>query len=140
MDTKQFADQVRAILAEEMQGFWFQVSEYQFLNEPCVSIQMGCKDHLINGVAGQRPQQVALTYGYGELKSHYPVVYRQPDRTKDDEKYLAMRGVKVPFRKPRAGKELEAVRKFAKAYKETLRSNVDTLMYQEYVDYKTLLK
>ena len=139
MKTKEFAEQVRAILAEELQGFWYEVREYNFLSDPCVNIAMAAKDFLINGVPDQRPQQVVLTYGYGELKSHYPV-YREPDRSKPEEYYLAMKGVKVPFRKPKTGKELGAVRKFCRAYKDTLRANVDVLMYKEYVDYKTLLK
>ena len=102
MNTKEFAEQVRAILAEELQGFWYEVREYNFLSDPCVNIAMAAKDFLINGVPDQRPQQVVLTYGYGELKSHYPV-YREPDRSKPEEYYLAMKGVKVPFRKPKWG-------------------------------------
>jgi hypothetical protein len=58
-----------------------------------------------------------------------------------DEKYLAAKSVKVPFRTPQPNEKavLDAIRRFAENYKKTLADNREVLLYQDIVDYDKLL-
>ena len=143
-------DKILAILTKELNGFWFAVSEYGFLGSKDLAIRIAAKDFLINGVEGQRPQAVSLTLDLTTLELQPQVfggcggqcIHRQPNRNLPDEKHLAMKSVKIPFRKPQRNEEaiLKAITKFCQNYKQTLIDNIDVLTDQKIVDYQILLQ
>lgn len=104
----------------------------------------------INNVRGQKPQLVSLNLDLDTLELETQVfggnggghITRQPDPNNPKESYLAMKSVKVPFRRPKKDKEavLRAVKRFAQNYLKTLKANVEVLNYQDLVDYKKYLE
>lgn len=68
-------------------------------------------------------------------------IYRKPNKDVDNEKYLAMKSVKIPFRMPKKEEKnvLDCVEKFAKNWVLALKENKDVLMYQDYVNYDEFL-
>lgn len=71
-------------------------------------------------------------------------LYRNIDKNNADEKYLAMKNVKVGFRKPQQTEKavLNAISKFADNYLKTLKEiqAMGLLRYTDLVDYSKLLK
>jgi hypothetical protein len=114
-----------------------------------IRIFIAASDYKINGVSGQLPQVVSLSLDLSDMDLH-PQVYggnggqrveRKPNMNDPKEKYLAMKGVKVPFRTPQPNEKavLDAIRRFAENYKKTLANNREVLLYQDVVDYDKLL-
>ena len=114
-----------------------------------IRIFIAASDYKINGVSGQLPQVVSLSLDLSDMDLH-PQVYggnggqrveRKPNMSDPNEKYLAMKGVKVPFRTPQPNEKavLDAIRRFAENYKKTLSDNREVLLYQDIVDYDKLL-
>jgi len=76
--------------------------------EPYIRIMFAANDHAINGVRGQFPQCVSLLLSVNSLELQTQVyggngggvIYRKPNMEDRKEKYLAMKNVKIPFRKP----------------------------------------
>jgi hypothetical protein len=114
-----------------------------------LEIWIACSMIDINNVAGQKPQVVSLCLEFPSLELRPQVfggnggqcIYRQPNLEEPKEKYLAMKSVKVPFRKPTATKEkvMECIGKFADNYIKTLRENIKVLKYQDIVNYEAIL-
>lgn len=110
-----------------------------------VAIKFASTDYDINGVRGQKPEIVSLSLntnkwelqiqGYGGNGGQS--IYVLPDKTKPEEKHLALKSVKIPFRKPSANKDavLKTIEKFAKTWCNTINQYYDRLKYFEYVDY-----
>lgn len=104
----------------------------------------------INNVRGQKPQLVSLSLDLETLAlttQSYACqgggsIYREPNREVANEKWLAMKSVKVPFRRPKCEKEavLRAVKRFANNWLKTLNANIDVLCYRDLVDYESFLK
>lgn len=135
-------EQIITIIAEELPGFWSQVVPCRFLSMDFLSIRIAASPVLINNVDGQQPQRVALNYvpATGELVGHLNcTIYREPQRFNPAEQYLAMKGERVPFRKPKKGHEADALRRFLRRYRETLTQFRPVLCYQDLVDYDKLL-
>jgi hypothetical protein len=114
-----------------------------------LQIGFSASDHQINMVKYQYPQLVTLDLNLETLELHPQVfggnggqhIYRKPDMLKPNEGYLAMKAIKIPFRKPKNEEKfvLSAIEKFAKNWVKILRENKDKLMYHQYVDYNKLL-
>lgn len=115
-----------------------------------IKIAFAASDVEINNVRGQHPQCVSLCLDLQDMEL-YPQVFggnggqsirRKPNMEDPHEKYLAMKGVRIPFRKPKPeeAKILNAIARFAQRWKETLKQNREVLMYQDLVDYDELLK
>ena len=112
-------------------------------------IGIAASEYLINGVKFQYPQFVSLKLDINTMELKPQVfggcggqsIYRKPNMNDAKEKYLAMKNVKIPFRKPQQNEEavLKAVKKFAERWVQTLKDNREVLMYQNYVDYDDLL-
>jgi hypothetical protein len=68
-------------------------------------------------------------------------IYRKPNKDVQNEMYLAMKSVKIPFRTPKKEetKVIECIERFGKNWVEALKENKDVLMYQNIVDYDDFL-
>ena len=68
-------------------------------------------------------------------------IYRQPNKEDAKEKYLAMKSVKIPFRKPTQTPEKikECISKFIDNYIKILKENKEVLRYKEIVNYDEIL-
>lgn len=132
-------------------GFVYGVSQHKnvFSKSEYLQIWFACSDHLINNVRGQLPQVVSLALDIDSLELRTQIyggmgggcIYREPNMQDPKEKYLAMKSVKVPFRKPKANEEsvLKAIDTFISNYINTLKENKEVLRYKNIVDYDTLL-
>jgi hypothetical protein len=142
-------DDISSMLSIELPGFWHRVHKYKSIGGEFISIQIACSNYLINNVEGQRPQAVSLCLNLSTLELYPQVyagcggqkIYRNINPNNPDEKYLAMKGVKIPFRKPSPTLEsiFKAISKFCSNYKKTLIENIETLRYKDIVDYNKLL-
>lgn len=111
-------------------------------------IFFAASDHDINRVSGQKPQACSLSLDLTTLELQTQIfggmggqtIYRKPNQDDRREKYLAMAGVRVPFRKPKAEMPcvLKAIEKFCLNYIKALRENLSVLQYQDIVDYSVL--
>ena len=114
-----------------------------------ICLWIACSTHEINRVQGQRPQMVSLMLDLKDMELRPQVfggnggqcIYREPDRNNPMERHLAMKSVKVPFRKPKGTPEavVECVGRFCDAYIKTLNDNYDQLRYKDVVEYDKLL-
>jgi|TARA_R110000796_G_scaffold59008_6_gene135969 hypothetical protein len=104
--------------------------------------------HLINGVSGQYPQLVSLSLDLDDMELQTQVfgcngggrIYREVDKDHPRERFLAMVGVKVPFRKPKKETKfvLKAIERFVENYMKVLKENAEVLRYKSVVDYSFL--
>jgi len=144
-------EKIESILKKVLPSQAFRIiQEREFLGEKYLIIGFAAKDYLINGVTWQYPQFVALMLDLTDLDLHTQHVggcggqniYRKPDMNHPKEKYLAMKRVKIPFRKPKPTEEavLKAVERFALRWVQVLKDNKEVLMYRDIVDYDELLK
>jgi len=144
-------EQVKGILDSIFLGskFAYNVSESKtFDGKPMLKIWAAASDHEINNVRGQMVQLVSLALWPNELApqvfggSGGQRIYRKPNIEIREEKYLAMKGEKVPFKRPKNEPKaiLSAIERFFKNYVATLRTHKDVLMYQDIVNYDELLE
>jgi hypothetical protein len=144
-------NEIQEILSRTLPAFHTFVYEHKpvFGSAPWIMIGIAALDHNINGVRGQMPQVVSLALDTETLELWPQMsggcggqcIERQPNLADPKEKYLAMKSVKVPFRKPKPEHDtvLRAIERFALAYKQTLIANKEVLCYQELVDYNKIL-
>lgn len=114
-----------------------------------VKIIFSASDKAINGVYLQLPQIVSLQLDITDMEltvqayagSGGQRIMRKPNMNDPKEKYLAMKGVKIPFRQPK--KELKfvynAIIKFAENWIKALQENKEVLCYQDIVNYDEFL-
>ena len=117
--------------------------------DPQIKIVFAVSDYNINGVRGQMVQVVSLLLNLKDMELRPQVfggnggrsVYRKPNLNDPKEKYLAMKSIILPFRKPKAEEKyvLAAIKRFAENWLKVLKENRDVLMYQDYVDYDDFL-
>lgn len=143
-------DQIKTILETELpKGFNIIVSPYKsFYGSEHIKIMFSPNVEEINRVRGQFPQVVSLSLAVDKMELEGQIyggngglcIYREIDPNHPKEKYLAMKSVKVPFRKPKKeGKfVLAAIKRFAQNYLKTLKDNREVLRYQDLVDYSFL--
>jgi len=145
--TKEITDILTKILNKDM---FLQVVQYKgCFTDSYIKIAFACSHIDINNVRGQKPQIVSLSLNLTDLELQSQMyggnggqyIYRQPNKEIATEKYLAMKSVKVPFRKPKKEKKfvLNAITRFANNYIKTLKENESVLMYQDLIDYNTIL-
>lgn len=107
-----------------------------------LKIVIASSNHKINGVSGQLPDIVSLRYSftYEELKPQSfgccggQKIHIQPDKEDPREKYLALTGVKIPFRKPKNKEKnlVACVGRFCENWLKTLNENRSRLLYGEF--------
>ncbi len=148
---QELKSKIDAIIKKTLPNFWFDVSEYkQWLGGGTyLAIKIAACNHLINGVADQRVQAVSLCLDLPDMElktqsfgcSGGGSIYRKPNLNDPEEKYLAMKRVKIPFRTPKKeeGAVLRCVEKFCQSYKQTLIDNKDVLCHPELCDYNLVL-
>ena len=142
-------EKIEAIIREQLPKFHFKVWENSNWWGDYIGIAISAQKYNINGVGGQHPQRVGLCLQLKNLELDTQVfggmgggcVYRKPDLNNPMEKHLAMKSVKVPFRKPPKNEAsvLKAIERFCQRYKATLIENKEKLMYQDIVNYNELL-
>lgn len=149
--TKTLEDKINDILNEVLPSKAFR---YVGLNErgfggSYIKIAFAANEININNVSGQKPQLVSLTLNLDGMEL-YPQcfggnggqsIYRKPNLELREEKFLAMKSVKIPFRKPKPEEKfiLVAIRQFAQNWLHALNANREVLMYQDLVNYDELL-
>lgn len=144
-------DKIKEILEKELPQEAFKVvSPHKGFGGQYLKIAFAANDHQINGVRGQLPQVVSLNLDLADLELETQCfggnggrcIYRKPNLEDAKEKYLAMKSVKVPFRKPKKEEKsvLNAITKFCQNWLKTLKENKETLEYQNVVNYDELLK
>jgi hypothetical protein len=146
--------QIESILNEKLgsKGFYTKVSLYltPLGRKENLAIQIATTDKCINGVNGQLTDLVSLSLSNDLLLETQCFggcgggsLYRNINPNNADEKYLAMKGVKVGFRKPQQNEKpvLNAISKFADNYLNTLKEikSLGLLRYTNLVDYDKLL-
>ena len=113
-----------------------------------LKIWFSCSTKEIHNVRGQYPQVVSFCLdeklilqvqhfgGMGGQK-----IYREINVNDEKEKYYAMIGIKIPFRKPqpKVEKIVSTLSKFIENYKQTLKDNIEVLRYKDLVNYEELL-
>tara|TARA_R110001592_G_C13090638_1_gene743406 strand:+ start:1082 stop:1525 length:444 start_codon:yes stop_codon:yes gene_type:complete len=132
-------------------GTFIKVKERKhFDGEPYLAILWHPSDHQINNVKGQYPQVVSLrldtesmdlmTQCFGGMGGQR--IYKNPDPEHPKEKYLAMVGIKIPFRKPKKEEKfvLNAIKKFSENYIKLMRENIEDLRYKDLINYEEYLK
>jgi len=142
---------IEAILKEELPNFYTFVRKRKnfFAETYYLQIGMAASNYEINRVNGQYPQYVSLMLDLSDMDLRTQVfggnggdrIYLIPDKNDPKEKYLAMAGRRIPFRKPKPMEKniLDAIRRFAQNYRNTLVENRDRLMYQDVVNYDEVL-
>jgi hypothetical protein len=129
---------------------FIEVSHYKGMSSKYIAIVFASKDVLINNVRGQRPDVVSLAIHLDDLELYVQGfggnggqhIYRKPNLEDAKEKYLAMKSIKIPFRKPKneEGAILKAIEKFAQRWILTLKENKEKLCYHNLVNYDEFLK
>lgn len=149
METKELISKIENVIREAVPSQTIiNVWHYKIFGEH-IGIRFYPESKPINGVSGQYPQVVSLSL---DLKTFElipqafsfnggRVIYRKPNMDDPNEKYLAMKRVKIPFRKPKPEEKhiLAAVKRFAENWVLALKENVDVLTHQDYVNYKEFL-
>lgn len=144
-------EKIEKILKDELPNFYtFVRKRKNFIGETYyLQIGMAASNYEINRVSGQYPQYVSLMLDLSDMDLHTQVfggnggdrIYLIPDKNDPKEKYLAMAGRRIPFRKPKPNEKniLDAIRRFAQNYRNTLLENRQRLMYQDVVNYDEVL-
>ena len=126
------------------------VKEGTIMGDPYMRIEFAVSDFNINNVEGQKPQLVSLMLFTDTLELRPQAfgcnggqhIYRMPDMADPKEKYLVMKSIKIPFRKPLQEKVnvLAAIERFATNWVKLLKENKEFLMYSNIVNYDEFLK
>jgi len=121
---------------------------HSIFNDKQIRIMFSPNTYKINQLSGQHPQIVSLLLNLEDLDLHPQIfvgnggrrIYREIDPLHPREKYLAMVGIDIPFRRPKNTEEavLRAIKRFAQNYIRTLKENKDVLRYKDVVDYSFL--
>jgi hypothetical protein len=131
------------------QQTYIEVDTYKGFAGTYTKIMFAAADVLINNVRGQRPQAVSLSLLIDEMELTVQCyggnggqhIYRNPNLEDPKEKYLAMKSVKIPFRKPQPNEVAieKAIIKFAQNWLKALNENKQELRYKDIVDYTPFL-
>lgn len=114
-----------------------------------IKIMFSASEKQINGVHEQFPQVVSLMLDNTtkELSvQHYcgnggNRIFKEPNKEDPKERFLAMAGIKIPFRKPKGEDKhiIEAVKRFGENWVKAIRENKEVLCYKTYVNYEEFL-
>jgi len=118
------------------------------MGDTSIGIQFSASNYNINQVAGQKPQIVSLML-HNDFELNTQVfgcnggdrIYIQSNKEDRKEKYLAMKNIKIPFRKPKKEEKfvLSAIERFAQNWTKAIKENIDVLMYKDIVDYNEFI-
>lgn len=118
-------------------------------DEKYLKIAFATSSHLINNVANQYPEVVSLSLDLKTLVLKPQsfgccggqLIYLKPDLNNPREKWLAMAGLKIPFRKPQPNETavLKAVEKFAINWVNAIKGNKDRIFHSDIVNYDEFL-
>lgn len=144
-------EKIKSILKNKLpKGSYINVHEGKLMGEPYIKIFFAASNININGVDEQKPEAVSLILHTKTLELHPQVfggnggqcIYRKPNMEDGRERYLAMKNVKIPFKRPKAEEKfvLSAIERFAENWLNTLRENKEVLMYNDLVNYDEYLK
>lgn len=138
---------IQSVLNEVLpQGTYIDVRERKSIfNDNQVRIMFAAGDYLINNVEGQRPCVVSLLLDLTDMELTPQIfggnggrrVYFNVDPNDPKQKFLALNGIDLPFRKPQANEKaiMNAIKKFAENWLKTIRENKEFLTHQDKVDY-----
>ena len=144
-------NEIKLILDNKLPiGAYKSVSLYKdFMGGENVKIVFAVSHYNINGVSGQKVQCVSMTLDLNSLELKPQVfggnggqsITRKPNKDIDSEKYLAMKSVKIPFRKPKCELQFiySAIEKFCLNWLKALKENKDQLTDSNLVDYDKFL-
>lgn len=133
-------EKIEKILQQEVPKFFTRVHEYPMLGGNHIHVWIAASDHNINQVAGQHPQLVVI--GISKWPNEEIEAYgsRTSIMIKPTDRMYAMKGVKIPFRITKGEDAiLRAIQRFVVRYQNILKQNRENLMYQDIVDYDSLL-
>lgn len=143
-------EKIETILARVVPNAFTIVRENlnRFSGKMEIAIMIAATNDEINRVKGQYPACVSLllevesntlqTQVFGGMGGQH--VYRNPRKQLDSERYLALKSIKIPFRKPSSNETavLKAIEKFAVNWRETVKENLAEMPYS--YDYETATK
>jgi hypothetical protein len=133
-------EKVNAILQKALPGFYTEVREYKGMSDTYLKIAMAVppKAQMVS-LSLNLNDLVLQPQGYGGNGGQ--AIYREPNREDPNEKYLAMKGVRVAFRRPDCNEKavLAAIERFALNYKKTLIENLKVLCSRDSVNYEAVL-
>lgn len=114
-----------------------------------VKIMFSASSKEINRVSQQYPQVVSLMLDIKDMELTVQVfggnggqsIYRKPNMDDPKEKYLAMKNIKIPFRRPKGEFKFiyNAIKKFAENWVKAIQENKENLCYQDLVNYDEFL-
>jgi hypothetical protein len=129
-------------------GCYIKIAPVKLLGGTSIKIFFAASDYDINSVSEQKPQAVSLRLDVDSLELKPQTwggmggqcIYREPNKDDPKERYLAMKSVKVPFRKPQQNEVavMAAIERFAKNWIKTIKDNIDTIKYKELVNYNNI--
>lgn len=127
------------------EGCYINICQYSILGGKSLKIFFAASDKDINGVREQKPQAVSLRLDFETLELNTQVfggmggnrIYREVNKEDAKEKYLAMVGIKIPFRQPQKTETavFKAVQKFAENWVKAIQENREKLTHQKLADY-----
>jgi len=133
-------NEITAILSKVIPNAFFTVTEYSAAldnGQNYLKINIAATDHEINSVKGQYPANVALLLCQDTLEVAPQVfggnggqsIFRKPNKQDPKEMYLALKSIRIPFRKPKREKKnvLLAIQRFADRWREAIEENVNQM-------------
>ncbi len=151
MNTIELANEITSILYDKLPNFHREVDvrNWRLGGGEFIKIGISASTYEINGVAKQYPQYVTLMLDLKTLElKPFPFggmgggsIDLVPNSADPSERYLAIKSIKVPFRKPQPNEKavLSAIERFAENYLKLLQQYRDRLTQQAFVDYDKLL-
>lgn len=144
-------NKIERTIKEIIPFFYISVKPYKsFSGSEKIAIEVAASNYEINKVRGQYPQCVSLLLDEKTFELHPQIfggnggqtIYREVNKEDPKEKFYAMIGIKIPFRKPKPNEEavLKAIEKFFENYRKAIEDNIETIRYKDVVDYKEVLK
>jgi len=137
INVEELHEKFEIILAKHLPKFYWKIVQRNHVigEEFYLKIVIACNNKSRDDNEGYYPQRIALMcdgkyelqpFNFGGMGSRYVM-------TKDE-------AIKLPFRKPKANEDsvVKAFEKFILAYKQSIYDNMPNLMFQQYVDYKSL--
>ena len=113
-----------------------------------IKISIAATSDEINRVKGQYPAHASLLLLLDTMELNTQIfggmgggsIFRLPNKEIESEKYLALKAIKIPFRRPSKNEAavLKAIEKFAIAWRETVRENLAAMPYG--YDYENAIK